>query len=195
MNGKTRTEIVAVDINTVKSRLLEVRGQHVLLAQDVAKLYCVEPRYVAQAVKNNPDKFPAGYVFDLSKDEIDSLKSKFLILDEGGRGQHSKRGYKALTERGLYMLATILKGETATRATLAIIETYAQVRSMVRDMEVLQSLKDGSVEQATQLTKAGHKLADLIGNNLSTEATKTTIELNLAVLKITHEVTRPKRRK
>ena len=195
MNGKTRTEIVAVDINTVKSRLLEVRGQHVLLAQDVAKLYCVEPRDVAQAVKNNPDKFPAGYVFDLSKDEIDSLKSKFLILDEGGRGQHSKRGYKALTERGLYMLATILKGETATRATLAIIETYAQVRSMVRDMEVLQSLKDGSVEQATQLTKAGHKLADLIGNNLSTESTKTTIELNLAVLKITHEVTRTKRRK
>ena len=149
----------------------------------------------SQAVKNNPDKFPAGYVFDLSKDEIDSLKSKFLILDEGGRGQHSKRGYKALTERGLYMLATILKGETATRATLAIIETYAQVRSMVRDMEVLQSLKDGSVEQATQLTKAGHKLADLIGNNLSTESTKTTIELNLAVLKITHEVTRTKRRK
>ena len=195
MNGKTRTEIVAVDINTVKSRLLEVRGQHVLLAQDVAKLYCVEPRYVAQAVKNNPDKFPAGYVFDLSKDEIDSLKSKFLILDEGGRGQHSKRGYKALTERGLYMLTTILKGETATRATLAIIETYAQVRSMVRDMEVLQSLKDGSVEQATQLTKAGHKLADLIGNSLSTESTKTTIELNLAVLKITHEVTRTKRRK
>ena len=195
MSGKTRTEIVAVDINTVKSRLLEVRGQHVLLAQDVAKLYCVEPRYVAHAVKNNPDKFPAGYVFDLSKDEIDSLKSKFLILDEGGRGQHSKRGYKALTERGLYMLATILKGETATRATLAIIETYAQVRSMVRDMEVLQSLKDGSVEQATQLTKAGHKLADLIGNNLSTESTKTTIELNLAVLKITHEVTRTKRRK
>ena len=125
----------------------------------------------------------------------DSLKSKFLILDEGGRGQHSKRGYKALTERGLYMLATILKGEAATRATLAIIETYAQVRSMVRDMEVLQSLKDGSVEQATQLTKAGHKLADLIGNNLSTESTKTTIELNLAVLKITHEVTRTKRRK
>ena len=182
-------------------RLTEVRTRSAADYSITATLSVVsdplklEPRYVAQAVKNNPDKFPAGYVFDLSKDEIDSLKSKFLILDEGGRGQHSKRGYKALTERGLYMLATILKGETATRATLAIIETYAQVRSMVRDMEVLQSLKDGSVEQATQLTKAGHKLADLIGNNLSTESTKTTIELNLAVLKITHEVTRTKRRK
>ena len=64
--------------------------------------------------------------------------------------------------------------------------------SMVRDMERLQTLKDGSVEQAESLTRAGRKLASLIGDNLSTESTKTTIELNLAVLKITHEVTRAK---
>ena len=91
------------------------------------------------------------------------------------------------------MLATILKGERAVCATLAIIETYAQVRAMVRDMEALQTLKDGSAEQAAKLTQAGHKLASLIGDNLSTDSTKTTIELNLAVLKITHEVTRSKK--
>ena len=101
----------------------------------------------------------------------------------------------AFTERGLYMLATVLKSEKAERATLAIIETYAHLRSMVRDMEALQALKDGSPEQAAQLTRTGHKLATLIGDNLSTESTKTTIELNLAVLKITHEVTRTKKRK
>lgn len=100
---------------------------------------------------------------------------------------------KAFTEKGLYMLATILKSPRAVQATLAIIETYAQVRAMVQDMEVLQSLKDGSPEQAAKLTQAGHKLAALIGDNLSTESTKTTIELNLAVLKITHEVTRAKK--
>ena len=93
------------------------------------------------------------------------------------------------------MLATVLKSDKAERATLAIIETYAQLRSMVRDMEALQALKDGSPEQAAQLTRTGHKLAALIGDNLSTESTKTTIELNLAVLKITHEVTRTKKRK
>ena len=93
------------------------------------------------------------------------------------------------------MLATILKGKVATRATLAIVNTYAQLRSMVSDMEALQTLKDGSPEQATQLTQVGHKLAELIGENLSTESTKTTIELNLAVLKITHEVTRTRKRK
>ena len=93
------------------------------------------------------------------------------------------------------MLATILKGERAVRTSLAIVETYAQVRDMVRNMEGLQTLKDGSPEQAAQLAKTGHKLAALIGDNLSTESTKTTIELNLAVLKITHEVSRAKKRK
>ena len=119
-----------------------------------------------------------------------------MILEaKQGKGHYSKYGYKVFTVRGLYMLATILKGERALRTTLAIVETYAQVRAMVRDMEALQTLKDGSVEQASKLTQAGHKLASLIGDNLSTDSTKTTIELNLAVLKITHEVTRTKKGK
>ena len=86
------------------------------------------------------------------------------------------------------MLATVLKRAQATRATLAIIEAYTQVRSMVRDMEAIQTEKAGSPEQANLLTRAGHKLAGLIGDNLSTQSRKTTIELNLALLKITHEV-------
>ena len=90
------------------------------------------------------------------------------------------------------MLATVLKSARATQATLAIIETYAQVRSMVRDMEAIQTEKAGSSEQASLLTRAGHKLAGLIGDNLSTKSRKTTIELNLALLKITHEVTQRK---
>ena len=120
---------------------------------------------------------------DLSSEELSGIKKGIRYAPT------------AFTERWLYMLATILKSPHAVRAALAIIETYAQVRSMVRDMEALQSLKDGSPEQATQLSQAGHRLATLIGDNLSTASTKTTIELNLAVLKITHEVTRSKKQK
>ncbi len=180
--------------NEIKQKLITVRGQLSLLDRDVAALYSVETRIINQAVKNNPEKFPAGYVVELSPQEVEVLRSKILTLEfKPGKGHHSKHGYKVFTERGLYMLATILKGERAVRTTLAIIETYAQVRAMVRDMEALQTLKDGSGEQAEKLTRAGHKLAALIGDNLSTDSTKTTIELNLAVLKITHEVTRAKR--
>ena len=193
---KVKNELAVINTDVVRSRMVVLRGCPVLLDRDVAELYGVQTKEVNQAVRNNPDKFLDGFLFQLDAEEIVSLRSKILTLNgEGGRGKHSKHGYKAFTERGLYMLATILKGEMATRVTLAIVNAYAQLRSMVRDMEALQTLKDGSPEQAAQLTKAGHKLAQLIGDNLSTESTKTTIELNLAVLKITHEVTRTKKRK
>ena len=196
---------MTMDISDVKRRMISLRGQSVLIDHDVAALYGVETKHVNQAVRNNPGKFPLGYVFELNGEEVVSLRSKILTLEGTGDlwsknltaniSTKSRVPPKVFTERGLYMLATILKSERAERATLAIVETYAQLRSMVRDMEALQTLKDGSPEQAEQLTKAGHKLAALIGDNLSTESTKTTIELNLAVLKITHEVTRTKKRK
>ena len=81
-----------------------------------------------------------------------------------------------------------MKGERTVRTTLAIVETYAQVRSMVSDMEALQDKRDGSPEQAKLLTSAGHKLAELIGENLSTQTVETEIALNLAVVKIRHKV-------
>jgi len=183
-----------ITIDDIKSRFVTVRGEVSLLGGDVAELYGVEPREISQAVKNNPLKFPEGYVVFLTKEESDSLRSKNLIIEQkSGKGHHSKYGYRAFTEKGLYMLATILKGERAIKTTIKIIETYAQLRSMVRDMEALQSLRDGSPEQARQLTNAGHKLAELIGDNLSTDSTETTIELNLAVLKISHKFTRKKK--
>ena len=197
---KSQKELPIIDINAVKSRMLIVRGQQVLLDRDVAALYGVQTKEVNQAVRNNPDKFPDGFLFQLDAVEFADWKSKILTsnltsVEKAAIKMGMRRAPYAFTERGLYMLATVLKGQLATKATLAIVNTYAQLRSMVRDMEALQSLKDGSPEQAQKLTQAGHKLAELIGENLSTESTKTTIELNLAVLKITHEVMRTKKRK
>jgi len=182
----------------VKSRMVMVRGEAALLDRDVAALYDVQTKEVNQAVRNNPAKFPEGFCVQLDPGEFEDWKSKILTSNLPDQEKTAikmgvRRAPVAFTERGLYMLATILKGEKATRATLAIVNAYAQMRSMVREMESLQTLKDGSPEQAKALSSAGHKLATLIGDNLSTEATKTTIELNLAVLKITHEVSRGKR--
>ena len=189
-----------VSIDNVKGCLMTVRNQPVLLDCDVAKIYGLETNRINEAVRNNPAKFPEGFLFQLTAQEFADWKSKILTSNLSSTEKSAikmgvRRPPNAFTERGLYMLATVLKGELAIQATLAIVNAYAQLRSMVRDMEALQSLKDGSVEQAEQLTRAGHKLAALIGDNLSTESTKTTIELNLAVLKITHEVTRTKKRK
>ena len=76
-----QSSIVNIDITAVKSRMLQVRGQQVLLDRDVAALYGVETRIINQAVKNNPGKFPAGYVVELTQEEIKVLRSKILTLE------------------------------------------------------------------------------------------------------------------
>src|SRR4030043_1377746 len=93
-------DIVKFDV--VEKRILDVRGQKVILDSDVAEIYGVETKRVNEAVKNNPDKFPEGYIIALNKKEWDGLKSKFSTSIKGGKVKIPS----AFTEKGLYMLAT-----------------------------------------------------------------------------------------
>ncbi|MBR1426696.1 MAG: ORF6N domain-containing protein [Paludibacteraceae bacterium] len=104
----------------IKDRIIMLRNQPVLLDADVAALYGVETRIVNQAVRNNPDKFSFGYIFKLDRQEFANLRSKFSTSSWGG----ARYVPTAFTERGLYMLATILKSPVATRTTLSIIEAF-----------------------------------------------------------------------
>ena len=110
----------------MEKALLEIRGQRVILDSDVARLYGVETKRVNEAV---PDKFPDGYIITLNNGEWEtsSLRSKISTLKTSGRGEHTKYPPKAFTEKGLYMLATILKSPKATQTTIAIIETFAKI--------------------------------------------------------------------
>ena len=159
-----KPNVVAIDINAVKSRMLEVRGQQVLLDRDVAALYGVETRVINQAVKNNPEKFPAGYVVELSSDEFATLRSKFLTANISSK---SRALPKVFTEKGLYMLATILKGEQAVRTTLAIIETYAEVRSMKRELLALHTETDVQ-KRKSMMQHFGEVLTDIVMPDLTT---------------------------
>ena len=182
-------ECAVVDINMVKSRMLIVRDQPVLLDRDVAALYGVQTKEINQAVRNNPDKFPEGFLLQLNNDEFSDWKSKILTSNLSEEELLSvKMGMRklpyAFTERGLYMLATILKGRAATRATLAIVDTYARVREMSQTMEALQRVQDGGEEQRSLLQKTGELLADIVGKNLATKSCETEIEFNFALVKI-----------
>ena len=173
----------------VRSLLVAIRGQMVLLDRDVAALYEVQTKEVNQAVRNNPDKFPSGFVFQLNSLELENWKSKILTSNLSEEELSSvKMGMRklpyAFTERGLYMLATILKGRAATRATLAIVDTYARVREMSQTMEALQRVQDGGEEQRSLLQKTGELLADIVGKNLATKSCETEIGFNFALVKI-----------
>ena len=126
----------------VQRMIVSVRNQQVILDADVARLYGVETKRINEAVRNNPDKFPADYMFELTTDESIVLRSKISSLEQGGKGRHSKYNYKAFTEKGLYMLATVLKSRRATEATFAIIETFAKVRCLKRELVELHTEAD-----------------------------------------------------
>ena len=88
-----------------------------MLDSNVAGIYGVETKRINEAVKNNPDRFPDGYLLEMTEEESENLKSKFSTSSWGG----NRYTPKVFTERGLYMLATILKSEQAVKTTLAII--------------------------------------------------------------------------
>ena len=91
-----------VKFENVENRVLEIRGTKVILDSDLAELYGVETKRINEAVKNNPEKFPSGYLFELTREEWTPLKSKFSTSNRGGKVKLPT----AFTEKGLYMLAT-----------------------------------------------------------------------------------------
>ena len=180
-------DLAPITTQDVEARMIVLRNQPVLIDADVAALYGVETREVNQAVRNNPKKFPYGYIFELDKYEKEEVVKNF---DHLNGLKFSKVAPTAFTERGLYMLATILKGDRAISTTLAIVDTFVQVRELARTMEALQTVEDGGAQQRTLLQRTGDLLAEVVGHNLSTRTTETEIELNFAVVKIKHKIIR-----
>ena len=172
-----------IRFENLQDRIIEIRDQKVLLDVDVAEIYGVETKRINEAVKNNPDKFPTGYVIELDKMEWDGLKSKFSTSIKGGKVKLPS----AFTEKGLYMLPTILKSQQAVRATLAIIETFSKIRELSRNIKTLSNVKNKS-EQQNLMQKSGEIIAEILEDDLQTTDTETSIELNFAVLKFKHVI-------
>lgn len=118
-----------VTYDRVKSKIVEVRHQKVILDSDVAELYGVKTREINQAIRRNPDKFPEGYLIELTSDEWGSMKSQFVTSPKGGG---KVKLPTVFTERGLYMLATILKSPQAVGTTIAIIDAFAQIKELTQ---------------------------------------------------------------
>ena len=172
-----------VKIENLKGMIVEIRGHGVLIDSDVAQLYGVETKRINEAVKNNTDKFPDGYIIELDKKEWDALKSKFSTSMKGGKTKLPS----AFTEKGLYMLATILKSPAATQATISIIETFTKIRELSRSVKELSTVQD-KAQQKTLMQRSGELIAEIFDEDMQTSDTETSIELNFAVLKFKHTI-------
>ena len=173
-----------VKFDEVESKIIELRNQKVILDSDVANLYGVTTKEINQAVKNNPEKFPEGYIFSLTKEEKAEVVKNFDHLE---KLKFSTQLPKAFTEKGLYMLATILKSDMATQTTLAIIETYSRIKHLSRNIKELSAEHDEQKKQ-TLMQKSGEIIAEMLEDDLKVTEKEITIELNFAVLKFKHTI-------
>ena len=190
-----------LNLAIIEDKLLEIRNKKVLLDRDVAHLYGIETKRVNEAVKNNPEKFPEGYVIYLDEEETDFLRSKIStleirnepveIFDRFHKLKHSTVRPKAFTDKGLYMLATILKSPKATETTIAIIETYSKLKQFSK---AIQSISVNQNENSKQdLMKKGNELlSEILEDEMPIDETETSIEFNFALLKLKHTVKRKK---
>ena len=112
------------DIVKTESKIIVIRDTQVILDRDVAELYGVTTKVVNQAIRNNPDKFPSGYVIELTNSEKEHVVKNFDHLETL---KFSHATVKGFTEQGLYMLATILKSPMATEGKIqaAMNEVFA----------------------------------------------------------------------
>lgn len=173
----------AISYADVQRRIICVREMPVILDADVAELYGVETKRVNEAVRNNLAKFPPDYMFELTEVETSDLRSNFSSAKLSSKSRVSP---KAFTEKGLYMLATILKSPQATAAT------FAKVRVLKRELLELHGDTD-QTSQPDKLHHFGETLADIVMPDLDTVETESSLELNFLVGKLKHTVRRIKK--
>lgn len=183
---KNNIEVSLIPFKEVEDKIVTLRGHEVIADADVAALYGVKTKEVNQAVRNNPDKFPSHYMFELSSSELRDLRSKLLTTKVSLK---SRSTTKVFTERGLFMLATILKSERACSATFAIIETFTKVRELKRELLDLHKETDKE-KQKTKMQHFGEVLTDIVMPDLQTSETESSLEINFLIGKIKHTVKR-----
>ena len=103
-----------IKFEELENKLIKYNEEFVLVDRDVAQLYGVETRDINKAVTNNPEKFPEGYIIELNEDEKKELVENFHRFN---KLKHSTVNPKVFTEKGLYMLATIIKSKVATQTS------------------------------------------------------------------------------
>ena len=179
-----------VRFNKVEEKIIVIRDVPILLDSDVAELYGVETRDVNKAVKNNPDKFPEGYIFEVTNQEVKDLRWKISTTNISPMTRVLP---KAFTEKGLYMLATILKSKKAVETTIAIVETFTRMRELSRTIKQIAQESD-EPKRNSLVERGGEIIFDIIDNDLEIANIERSFEINLGAFKFKQTITRQRRK-
>ena len=153
---------------TIENKILVIRGQQVMLDRDLAELYGVETKRLNEQVKRNIERFPENFMFQLTRNELESVKSQFATspnnLFAGQEGGTRKLPF-AFTEHGVTMLSAVLKSETAIKASIQIVKAFVAMRHFLQNnaqiFAELKSMRQHQIETDVQLNETNRRIDEL----------------------------------
>lgn len=161
-------------VDNIINSIYIIRGQQVMLDSDLAKIYGYEVKRLNEQVKRNIKRFPEDFMFQLVESEIpDSLKSQFatLNINENKRGMHIKKMPYVFTEQGIYMLATVLKGELAEQQSIFIMRAFKEMRHYIRQNSQFVTQSEMNLVTA-KVSELSVQMADVAYIDIYQQATK-----------------------
>jgi len=153
-------------IEPIENRILCIREQRVILDFHLAELYGVSTKVLNQAVRRNIMRFPADFMFQLTAEEYDSLRSQFVTL-ESGRGKHRKYRPYAFTEHGAVMAANVLKSRRAIQASIYVVRAFVKLKQFTASYRELAQKLDELEHNIATHDKAICSLFDAIRKLIS----------------------------
>lgn len=145
MSEQDKLQPLATNDELLASKIFIIREQKVMLDRDLAELYGVETKVLNQAVRRNMVRFPSDFMFELTQEEYDSLRSQIVTLKK--RGAHSKYLPNVFTEQGVAMLSSVLRSKQAILVNIQIMRIFTRIRQMIIDnTEVWKKIADIRVD-------------------------------------------------
>ena len=163
-------ELITTD--AIRSKVYILRGQQVMLDQDLAEIYGYQVKNLNQQVKRNLTRFPEDFMFQLTKEEVELVKSQFVTSRninyfEGQEGGRRKLPY-AFTEQGIYMLAAVLRGELAEQQSIFVMRTFREMRHYIsQNQQLLLDLLTAKVGTITERQDRMEKKVDSIQKDVT----------------------------
>lgn len=123
-----------MELQLVQNKIYEIRGQRVMLDFDLAEMYETETKRLKEAVRRNIDRFPDDFMFQISKDEYQNLRTQFATSNRGG----TRYMPFAFTEQGVAMLSSVLNSKKAIQVNIAVIRAFVVLRQHLADYKDLK---------------------------------------------------------
>ena len=189
-----------IKFETFESKLIGLNDTLILLDKDVAELYDIEPKRLREQLKRNIEKFPKEYAYQVSDKELQLMVSQNATPSKQQLGGTNPWVF---TEKGLYMVATILKSKNAINATFTIIETFSKIKELSRNINGIMKTTD-EVTQKELAQKSNEILEEIIDieedvlvDDEDGEVIETTtkFEFNLGFAKVSRSVKKIKKGK